>query len=144
MWFKDHVKITEIIFKEGFPEVHRWIDALAVPFFDEGCPYMHWVKRHNLDALELKYGKNSKKFLVGVVHIFCDIISHFAKFYEVPQSTSDVEAILKQEKVWVETHLLLKDPEENGRKRECMEANDDWRMCCEGRHCRKAKRMGRQ
>lgn len=120
---RDHEAITKILLGDGYTEVHKWIDALAGPFFDNGCPYMHWVKRHNLKALRDKYGdQTSPEFMAGLLHIQCDLLSHFRTFTPTPKTESDVKKILKNKGHWIRRCKGLLDKKddwlESGWKRE--------------------------
>ena len=97
---KDHVVVTFLVFGRGYDEVHKWIDSEAGNWLGtQYSPYRHWVKNHNLKALDEKYGKNSVEYKVGALHIICDWLSHLGKV-EIPESWEEVEVLLKKHGAW--------------------------------------------
>ena len=74
---KSHEKIDRLLFGKAYPEVHKWLDAT---FGDtrklDVSEYRHWITRHNLKALEDKYGDGIREFRVGCMHVVCDWLYH--------------------------------------------------------------------
>ena len=92
---KEHIMVDEIVFKtHDFEYVHEWLDATFGEWVDtEHSPYRHWIKRHNVTALEEKFEAEIERN-VGYLHILCDWLSHFGMYY-LPEDEEKVEWMLK-------------------------------------------------
>ena len=101
MKFEDHVKITEMVMGEGYPEVHEWIDACFPDYLHDGkhsnygTVNYHWIERHHTEALAVKYEVNSPEYLAGCLHIICDWISHWGRAY-LPTNKNAVLTLLNK------------------------------------------------
>jgi len=92
---KDHVIVTEVLFKKGYDEVHEWLDELYTP----NLGFQHWKTRHHLRAIEEKYGVGTKEYHVAILHVLLDWVSHL-RIYAVPADEDEVELWLKDNMVW--------------------------------------------
>ena len=102
MIFERHVEVTKIVFGEGYPEVHKWIDACFPKYMHDGeCAHYgsvnyHWIERHHIEALAEEYGENSVRFLVGCLHIVTDWINHWG-IAKLPRNQSEVKDLIDEQ-----------------------------------------------
>jgi len=87
-----HRIITSLIFGDAHPDVHRLLDEL----FPKYRGFGYWKERHHSTALEAKYGKGKTEYMVGVVHIICDWLSHL-NVLAIPQTSDEVLELLDRE-----------------------------------------------
>ena len=88
---KRHITVTEIFFKDGYEEVHKWLDATYRPWIG----FSHWIKRHHVEAITAKYGEDSVEYKVAFLHIMSDFLSHLGLFI-VPKSKEECREILNE------------------------------------------------
>ena len=93
---KDHYLINLIIFRQPFPEIHKWLDE-TYPETEKlkVSPYRHWVKRHNVETLKTRYGDQTIEFRAGCLHVLCDWLSHLDT-WELPTNEAEVIEKLKE------------------------------------------------
>jgi hypothetical protein len=86
---EDHLAIDKIVFGEEFPEVHKWLDEL----YTESLGFNHWLMRHHLWAIERKYPEGTNGYLVALLHVTVDWLSHL-RMFEVPVNSAEVGELL--------------------------------------------------
>ena len=91
MRLKDHVAITNIIWRDGYDEVHKWIDEM----YPKYNGFEHWKERHHLEALKEKYGEGTVGYWVGAFHIICDWFSH-CRLFLLPENEMEVVGLLEE------------------------------------------------
>jgi len=92
MRLKDHVIVTEIVFGNGYDDVHIWLDELYKP----RSGFLHWQHRHHIKAIKEKYGYGTTKYSVAIFHVLCDWFSH-CNLHHVPRDENEVISFLKEE-----------------------------------------------
>jgi len=93
---EDHAMVDYIIFRHTFIEVHRWLDATYPETEKSGVsPFRHWITRHNVEALRIRYGDQTREFYAGCVHIICDWLSRL-NVWALPKDEAEVIEKLKE------------------------------------------------
>jgi len=83
---ENHLALTEIIFRDSYPDVHRWMDELIVP---NKFGFRNWVHRHHLEAIAKRFGEGTTEYMVAYLHILTDWVSHTGRV-EVPKDRDEV------------------------------------------------------
>jgi len=92
---KDHGMVDFSLYRETFPEVHKWLDSIYPETEKLGVSqFRHWITRHNIEALKTKYGEQTIEFRVGCMHVLCDWLSHLDR-WELPKDEAEVIEKLK-------------------------------------------------
>ena len=92
---EDHLKTDHFVWNKEYNDVHKWIDG-CFPKYASTNPYMHWLERHHIEAINKKYGEFSIEYNVAYVHILMDVLSHLEMAY-VPRTSKEVKTILETE-----------------------------------------------
>jgi hypothetical protein len=90
---KEHLRVDEFFYNKTYNEVHQWLDATYVNYMKTN-PYLHWIERHHIKAIEEKYGIGSIEYNVAYLHILADFLSHL-QIATVPKDEEDVKSYLK-------------------------------------------------
>jgi hypothetical protein len=93
MYRHEHLKVDKFFYNKEYNEVHKWLDE-TYPQYARTNPYMHWLERHHLQAIEEKYGLGSIEYNVAYLHILADFLSHM-QIAVVPKNKEEVGSYLK-------------------------------------------------
>ena len=92
---KRHLSVDKFAFGEEYNEVHKWLDSTYPKHIGPNKnPYIHWLERHHLEAIEKQYSRYSIKYNVAYIHVLFDWLNHFQIAF-VPKNVDEAKEMLK-------------------------------------------------
>ena len=92
-----HLTVDKFFFGEEITYSHEWLDATFGEYVNTN-PYKHWLNRHYEEAVIEEFGKGTKLYNSAMMHILCDMLSHFGIFF-VPRTRQELQKFLKSRKI---------------------------------------------